>query len=78
MTLLIILKHFLTLNKMSEIIESGRNHKIYLTTIRKFFHLLICLVYLLGFTYDRYLLFLCSYGMLILLILVEVKKFNYY
>lgn len=43
-----------------------------LTSIRKIFHVLICIAYSLGFAHDRHLLYLCSYGMLILLILIEV------
>lgn len=48
-----------------------------LTKIRKIFHLLILIVFLLGFMHDRSLLFLCSYGMLILFILLEVLFFFY-
>lgn len=43
-----------------------------LTSMRKLFHLLICVVYLTGLFYDRQLLFLCSFGMFIVLALAEV------
>ena len=49
------------------------NKHIVLTSMRKFFHFFICLVFLLGVFYDRNLLFLCSYGMLICLALAEVR-----
>jgi dolichol kinase len=44
--------------------------------MRKVFHLLICVVYLLGLYYDRSLLFLCSYGMLIVLVLAETIRYQ--
>jgi hypothetical protein len=45
---------------------------IKVTGTRKLFHALICLVYGLGLICDRQLLYICSFGMLILLILLEV------
>lgn len=51
------------------------NHTL-LTSMRKLFHFLICLVYSLGFYYDRNLLFLCSYGMLIVLVLCEIIRYH--
>lgn len=47
-------------------------NRINLTTMRKFFHFLIVIVYISGIMHDKSLLFLCSYGMLILLLLIEV------
>ncbi|CAF0786326.1 unnamed protein product [Brachionus calyciflorus] len=53
--------------------DSNRHKK--LTKIRKIFHLLIILVFVFGFVHDRSLLLLCSYGMLILLILNELIRY---
>ena len=50
--------------------------KTSLTSIRKLFHLLICLVFLIGIVYDRSLMLLCSYGMLILFALVETVRYH--
>lgn len=49
------------------------NKHTVLTSMRKLFHFLICVVYALGIFYDRHLLFLCSYGMLIVLVIFEVS-----
>ena len=46
-----------------------------LTSMRKLFHALICCVFIPGLICDRSLLRLCSYGMLILLALVEIIRY---
>jgi hypothetical protein len=46
-----------------------------LTRVRKLFHLLVVLVYGLGIKYDKRLLFLCSYGLFILFILLETIRY---
>lgn len=46
-----------------------------LTRIRKVFHMLIMVVFSLGFVYDRHLLYLCSFGMLLLLSLCEIIRY---
>jgi dolichol kinase len=46
-----------------------------LTATRKQFHILICCVYLPGLLFDRHFLYLCSYGMLILLGLLETIRY---
>ena len=54
---------------------SKSDRHILLTSMRKLFHMLICIVHFLGIFYDRHLLYLCSFGMLIALILIEVAEF---
>lgn len=56
--------------------NSPEEHHKFLTSIRKLFHMLICIVYILGFIHDRHLLYLCSNGMLILLILLETIRYH--
>ena len=52
----------------------GQHDERLVTAMRKLFHLLICFVYILGLVNDRHLLHLCSFGMLILLILIETVR----
>ncbi len=65
--IIVLLQNWLTFANMM-------NHRR-LTSIRKLFHVLICFVYFPGMFYDRGLLMLCSYGMLILLFIVEAIRF---
>ena len=55
-------------NKNSKI----TNEHNQLTVTRKSFHLLIVIVYMTGLKFDKHFLYLCSFGMLILLLLIEV------
>ena len=43
---------------------------------RKIFHLLICCVFIPGLFYDVEFLAMCSYGMLILLLLLELIRYH--
>ncbi len=70
-----IQKHIhVNLSSEADLNNKNKRHML-LTSMRKLFHLLICLVYLIGILFDRNLLFLCSYGMLIVLGLMEVNLF---
>lgn len=56
------------------IIANGLTNKT-LSAVRKLFHLLIFCVFLPGLLYDRQLLLLCSFGMFILLSLIELIRY---
>ena len=56
--------------------NKNKNENKNLTVTRKSFHLLIVIVYITGLKFDKHFLYLCSFGMLILLLLGEVVYFT--
>ena len=46
-----------------------------ITVSRKMFHVLICCIYIPGLMYDIEFLAMCSYGMLILLLVIELIRY---
>jgi hypothetical protein len=56
--------------------QEANNTNKHLTVTRKSFHFLIVIVFITGLKFDKHFLYLCSFGMLILLLLVEVSLVN--